>query len=354
MGVTQLKGGQIGPLDLTTEVSGALPIGNGGTGQTSVSAAMAALLPDQTGNGGKVLSTDGAGTLSWIAAGGGSTDPEVVRDTIAAALVADTVNTGIIITPNDVADTITIGFDDTVGPNIIRQRIHALVAKAGGNAFDSVGWIGGSVSGTLTAAAKSITNKQTRARRTESLVTVAATTAIAGYRLASADLVRGNAAGVGGFYYMTRFGPATGCSNSSYRLFVGLRNTTSARTDTEPSADVNVIGVGADSADTNFQMLCNDGTSTCTKTDTGIALPTADRTGWYQLELWCAANDTTFYYRFTDLTSGTVVSGNFGTTNIPSASTYLSEHWTMSVGGVSSVVGIAIGGAYAVVTEDGA
>jgi hypothetical protein len=48
-------------------VTGTLPIGNGGTGQTIANDALNAFLPSQTGNGGKLLSTDGSNT-SWASA----------------------------------------------------------------------------------------------------------------------------------------------------------------------------------------------------------------------------------------------------------------------------------------------
>ena len=54
-------------------LSGTLGIAKGGTGQTTASAAINALLPSQTGYSGRVLSTDGSGVLSWIAAGGTGT-----------------------------------------------------------------------------------------------------------------------------------------------------------------------------------------------------------------------------------------------------------------------------------------
>lgn len=53
-------------------LSGTVPIANGGTGQTTANAALNALLPSQSSNTGKVLSTDGTNT-SWIAAGGTGT-----------------------------------------------------------------------------------------------------------------------------------------------------------------------------------------------------------------------------------------------------------------------------------------
>ena len=53
-------------------LSGTVPIANGGTGQTTATAAINALLPSQSSQSGKVLSTDGTNT-SWIAAGGTGT-----------------------------------------------------------------------------------------------------------------------------------------------------------------------------------------------------------------------------------------------------------------------------------------
>lgn len=53
-------------LPLTTGVTGTLPITNGGTGQTTASNAINALLPSQTGNSGRYLTTNGT-TSSWAA-----------------------------------------------------------------------------------------------------------------------------------------------------------------------------------------------------------------------------------------------------------------------------------------------
>lgn len=55
----------------TLTMSGTLAVANGGTGQTTANAALNALLPSQTGNNGKILSTDGSNT-SWISAASGS------------------------------------------------------------------------------------------------------------------------------------------------------------------------------------------------------------------------------------------------------------------------------------------
>lgn len=47
-----------------TTVTGTLPIANGGTGQTTATAAFDALAPSQTSNSGKFLTTNGS-TTSW-------------------------------------------------------------------------------------------------------------------------------------------------------------------------------------------------------------------------------------------------------------------------------------------------
>lgn len=51
--------------DVTSVLTSALPVANGGTGTTSYSALITNLLPSQSGNNGKVLSTNGT-TVSWI------------------------------------------------------------------------------------------------------------------------------------------------------------------------------------------------------------------------------------------------------------------------------------------------
>lgn len=56
---------------LANDVTGTLPVANGGTGGTTPTAALTNLLPSQTGNTSKVLQTDGS-TTSWAAVGVGS------------------------------------------------------------------------------------------------------------------------------------------------------------------------------------------------------------------------------------------------------------------------------------------
>jgi len=64
-------------LPLTTGVTGTLPIGNGGTGQTTANTALNALLPTQTSSANKFLRTDGTNTL-WATATGGAGEVNAV------------------------------------------------------------------------------------------------------------------------------------------------------------------------------------------------------------------------------------------------------------------------------------
>lgn len=59
-------------LPLSTGVTGTLPIANGGTGQTTATAAFNALAPSQATNSGKYLTTDGTNTSWATVSGGGS------------------------------------------------------------------------------------------------------------------------------------------------------------------------------------------------------------------------------------------------------------------------------------------
>jgi hypothetical protein len=119
-----------GSIDLATKVTGALPVANGGTGQTTANAALNALLPTQTGNSGKVLSTDGSNT-SWIASGGSGTVTSVsvttangVSGSVATATTTPAITLTLgAITPSSVAATGTVSGSNLSGTNTGDQTI---------------------------------------------------------------------------------------------------------------------------------------------------------------------------------------------------------------------------------------
>ena len=198
--------------------------------------------------------------------------------------------------------------------------------------------------GTATAANQATTNRQTLMRRLEYLVTVASTTAVAGFRAVAAMwLIGGPASGDGGFDFICRWGPATGVGTTTNRSFVGMSNSIAAPTDVEPSTITNMIGMGWDASDTNIQIMYR-GAGAVTKVDLGASfpVPTADRTKAYELKLFSPSGTTqSVIYTVTDLATGAIATGTI-TTNLPSATTFLAPRGWMSVGGTSSVIGIAL------------
>jgi hypothetical protein len=197
--------------------------------------------------------------------------------------------------------------------------------------------------GTATAAAPATTNAYTQTTRIEYLVTVAATTAVAGWRFSNGLWWRGNAAGLGGFRFRCRWGNATGAATTTNRAFVGLANSLAAPTDVEPSSLLNIIGMGWDAADTNVQIMSNDGTGTATKIDLGASfpVPVTDRAEFYDIELVAEPNASSISYRVTRGTTGAVVSGSLSS-DLPTSNIFIAPRGWMSAGGTSSVIGTAL------------
>ena len=227
------------------------------------------------------------------------------------------------------------------------SRNSAMIWKAQPSAtvMSVIGGAGPTAVGTATAAVIATTNLVSYTPRLEYLVTTAATTAIAGFRgTVNAVGVGGPGAGLGGFAFVGRWGPATGVATTTSRAFFGLAAVTAAPTDVEPSTAVNCVFMGWDAADANIQLMRNDGTGTATKIDLGATfpVPTTDRTALYELALFSPRGTTqSVDWLVTNLVSGATASGTV-TTDLPSTATLLAPRGWMSVGGTSAVVGIGV------------
>lgn len=223
---------------------------------------------------------------------------------------------------------------------------HWVASGNGSGALTVFGDIGLTVTGTVTAQATGAgTNAYTATKLSEALVTVAATTAVVGFRAGQTRVFLGNAANRGGFKLLWRFAPATGVATATNRLLVGLRVGSPVPTDVEPSSLLNMIGVGWDAADANIQMMRNDGVGVATKIDLGanFPVPTVDRTRVYELRLQAPPNSTTIEYMFYEIESPALaVTGSFST-DLPAVNVMLGPAAQFSVGGTSSVIGMAHG-----------
>lgn len=241
------------------------------------------------------------------------------------------------------------GLDSPLNPHIGLNKIMHFSPTGNGTGITTIGAAALNVTGTATAKNWATTNRYTKMRGIEYLVTVAATAAIAGWRGAAAMLsVGSNAAGDGGFHYICRWGPSTGVATATTRAFVGLVNSTAAPTDAEPSIRANQVGMGWDAADTNIQFMHNDATGASTKIDLGpsFPVPTTDRAEVYEIAMFSPPGTTqSVSYRVTNLVTGAEASGTV-TTDLPSTTTAMNPNAQMSVGGTSSVIGICLFGLY--------
>jgi len=86
-GVATLDGSGYVPISQIPNI----PITSGGTGQTTAAAAANALLPSQTSNSGKYLTTDGSGNLSWGSVSGYSA-PTIGSTSIASGSTVSNLN----------------------------------------------------------------------------------------------------------------------------------------------------------------------------------------------------------------------------------------------------------------------
>jgi hypothetical protein len=142
------------------------------------------------------------------------------------------------------------------------------------------------------------------------------------------EVWRGNAAGLGGFFFVCRFGNSVNTTNG--RLFVGLRDVTTAATIVDYTAAATTtpgrIGVARTGTGNLYLVNCVSGTApTALDLGANFAVNTAHL---YELILFAKPNDSTVYYRVTNLSTGNSATGSL-TTNIPAATSFLSPICTI-------------------------
>lgn len=173
-------------------------------------------------------------------------------------------------------------------------------------------------SGTSAAQAtptKASTNAMTSLNRA-TFGTGTTATGASGVQSAATVAWRGNAAGLGGFFFFARFGIETLAADM--RAFVGLSANNAAMA-ADASTWNNTIGIAKDSADSVWQVVCR-GTAV-TKTSTGCTVTAGQILDMF---LFAAPNGSDITVRLVDAVTGTVYVDNVAfTTNIPAATTFL-------------------------------
>lgn len=197
--------------------------------------------------------------------------------------------------------------------------------------------------GTVSHPALASTNLRTSMRRWIWTSAGTANSASEG-RTAAALVWRGDTAGLGGWFYSCRWAVSTTVANQ--QVAIGLWNATGATaTTTVPSTLTNCIFVGWDSADSNLQVMHNDGSGTCTKVDLGSDFPSNNTSAVYEFMMFAPPNGSSVFYRVVRLDTGDVAEGEI-TTDLPTSTTFLTRHEYMNNGGTAAAVVLEVSRIY--------
>lgn len=197
--------------------------------------------------------------------------------------------------------------------------------------------------GTVSHPTLAATNLAASMRRWR-LTSAAVVDSVAEQRSAGWACWRGNAAGLGGWTFVTRISLAT--LQATGMGFFGLYGSTAALATTLAlAAAINCIGIGFQrGTHTRWQLVTNDGTGAPTLTDMGASFAIA--TGGV-LTLFIAAppNGSSVWVRVVDEVSGAVFEQEI-TADLPANTQFLSPRFFMNNGATAAVVSYDCSGVY--------
>lgn len=226
----------------------------------------------------------------------------------------------------------TSGVDTALQPALFGNGI-IMVSPYTTATFNVIGTVLPTSVGAVSTPALTSTSLRTSSRRAQVLSAATANSA-SEVRIAYASVWRGNGAGLGGFFYRARV--AIGSSVANQRLLIGLTSSTAATATTqEPSALTNIICFGNDLADTNYQIMVNDGTGTATKVDTGFTKSVINEI--FDVTFFCAPNSSSIGYSISRLNDGVNFEGVLSS-DLPVSTTFLAPHLYLNNGGTAAAV----------------
>lgn len=235
------------------------------------------------------------------------------------------------------------GVSTAFQPFLGRNKVAFVQVNSGAATFSAVG-INTTVDGTGTQRTPASTNMCTSLRRL-GIVSASTGGSACGFRCAQLGWWLGNASGLGGFLYVSRFNVSDAALVATANMFVGLHKTTGAATDVDPATLTNLIGVGCSNGDTVLQLYCA-GSAAQPKTSLGASFPVnTTSTDVYELILYATPNATQVQYAVTRLNTGDTTSGTLSA-NLPANTQFLGPELWRSNGGTASAVGIDIGSLY--------
>ena len=220
------------------------------------------------------------------------------------------------------------GVDYSFQPCLWANKIGWFTAH-GNSTTVSISGFGNTATGTATARNCTSTNIFTSMRRI-GYVSAATAGSSAGTRHGAQQFWSGNAAGLGGYFYVARFGISSTTTVAGQRSFVGLLASTSALTSANPSSNTSIamVGFGVDSADSSWTFMHGNGTTIIKDSLTGT-FPARDLSvSMFEARIYCKPNGTTIYYSLEVLGGGSLYEGS-ATTTLPTNTTFLSPQiWT--------------------------
>ncbi len=191
--------------------------------------------------------------------------------------------------------------------------------------------------GTATARAMASTNFFTAARRV-GYVSTAAAGNYASVARNERTWWRGNAAGLGGFFFAARFGISDAAAVADAAAFCGLSNPFISNV--SPEGLLNIVGLAHKTGQTTWRIMHNDGSGAATEIDLGANFPCDTRsTDLYDVRFYCPPNGSSIFYRVERLNTGDVATGEL-TTDLPTNTSFLCAHIYRRNGATALAVGI--------------
>ncbi|MDT8858487.1 DUF2793 domain-containing protein [Paracoccaceae bacterium Fryx2] len=197
--------------------------------------------------------------------------------------------------------------------------------------------------GTVSTPTLAATNLAASMRRWR-LTSAATIDAVAEQRSAGWACWRGNAAGLGGWTFVTRISLTT--LQATGMGFFGLYGSTAALATTLTLATVlNCVGIGFQrGTHANWQMVTNDGTGAPTLTDMGASFAVATG-GVLSLFVATAPNAASVWLRAVNEVTGAIFEQEI-TTDLPAVTQFLSPRFYMNTGATAAAVAFDSSGLY--------
>ena len=240
------------------------------------------------------------------------------------------------------------GVDTPFQPHLGFNRVAWSSPNNGTNCSTSASTFGTTLTGSANACAHpnlAATNQLTSVRRM-TYTTLGTSGSMAYQRQAALQVWRGNATGLGGFFYTIRFGVSA--STAANRIFVGLSDTIANPTNVDPlaSSTYGKLGMAVNVNTGNWKFINNITGTAPTTVDLGASFPMNSTSALYELVLFSAPNGSSVGYRVTNTSTGAQTSGSVSGANIPSSTTFMAPVFWLTNGTTLSAATLDWAGTY--------